>query len=188
MNIGKLLGKIGSSLLGSTPAGKMALTAINVMLPDGMKLSESSTATDAQSVIATLPSEEQSKIYLAEINLEVEEERGRTSRYEAMCAADGQETRAKMVNKAMNTLIGLSILFVMAICYVYITAGAAAAFSYELVAIFVAVSGTFAYVVRAYMGDLTTETKSRHKAIDDKPTDNNLMSTLIKSKLVSKLL
>ena len=188
MNIGKLLGKIGSGLLGATPGGKLAIPVLNAFLPDDMKLSENSTATDAQAAIAKLPPEEQAKINIAEINLEVEQERGRTSRYQAMCSSDGQETRAKLVNKAMNALIGLSCLFVAAICYVYVTDGAEAAFSYELVAIFVAVSGTFAYVVRAYMGDLTTETKSRHKAIDDKPTENGLMSTLIKSKLVSKLM
>jgi len=169
-------------LLSSTPLGVAAIPVINAMLPNGKKLPENATGQDASNVIAELPPEQQVKIELAEINLLVEEEKGRTDRYVAMSQADGQETRAKIVNKAMNTLIGLSVVFVLAIAYVYLTEGAEAAFNYQLAVVFGSVTGTFAYVVRAYFGDLRTETKSRHETIDDKPRPESILTTLFKRK------
>lgn len=162
MDILNILKDVGVGLLSATPFGQAALPIINAFLPDDKQLGDSTTGADAQKVIDALPPEARKQLSLAKINLKIEEERGQTSRYEAMCAADGQETRAKLVNKAMNTLIALSLIFVSAVAWVYIETGAQAAFSYEMAAVFITVSGTFAYVVRAYMGDLKTETQSRH--------------------------
>lgn len=171
---------IGTGLLSSTPLGLAALPIINAFLPDDKKLPVDATGDQAQAAVKSLPPIEQSKIELAEINLEVEQERGRTERYKAMCESDGQETRAKTVNKAMNALITLSLIFVCAISYVYIQEGAKVAFSYELAAVYGVVTSTFAYVVRAYFGDLRAETKSRHATIDDKPRAESLISALLK--------
>ncbi|KGJ92156.1 hypothetical protein [Colwellia psychrerythraea] len=169
MDVFNVLKDVGLGLLSATPLGKLALPVINAFLPDDKQLTDSSTGIDAKQAIATLSPELQQQLSLAKITQEVEEDKGRTSRYEAMCAADGQETRAKLVNKAMNCLILLSLIFVAAVAYVYSTKGADAAFSYEMGFCFITVSGTFAYVVRAYMGDLKTETTSRHNVINDTP-------------------
>lgn len=169
MNLMSVLKTVGTGLLVSTPLGAAALPVINAFLPDDKKLNINSTGIDADAAVEALPASARENLLLAEINLEVEEEKGRTVRYQAMSAADGQETRARIVNKAMNSLICLSVMFLMFFGWVYVTKGAAAALSYELVALFVSVTGTFAYVVRAYFGDLRTETQSRHAAIDDKP-------------------
>ena len=169
MNIKNILLTIGSGLLSSHPLGIAALPVINALLPKDKKLPSDATVNQAKDVISTLSPGDAYKIEKAEIELLIEEERGRTERYKAMCASEGQETRAKLVDKAMNALILLSLMFVSAIAYVYVNAGAKVAFSYELSAAFLAVTGTFAYVVRAYMGDLRAETTSRHQTIDDKP-------------------
>jgi hypothetical protein len=169
MDLLNVLKDVGMGLLSATPLGQLALPVINAFLPDDKKLTATSTGADAQQAIDTLPPELQQQLSLAKITQEVEEDKGRTSRYEAMCAADGQETRAIQVNKAMNWLIILSLIFVSAVAYVYSTKGAEAAFSYEMAAVYMTVSGTFAYVVRAYFGDLKTETTSRHNVINDTP-------------------
>ncbi|MBL4832612.1 MAG: hypothetical protein JKY26_01450 [Pseudomonas sp.] len=169
MNILNVLKDIGIGLLSATPLGAAALPIINAFLPEDKQLSSSSSGEDAKKAIDGLPPEVIQQLSLAKINLQVEEERGQTSRYEAMCKADGQETRAKLVNKAMSCLIALSLIFVVAVAYVYSTKGAQAAFSYEMAAVFITVSGTFAYVVRAYMGDLKTETQSRHHVTSGAP-------------------
>jgi len=180
MNIKDVLLTIGTGIISSTPLGAIALPVINALLPADKKLPIDATGTMATEAIKQLPPGEASKIELAEIQLEVEQERGRTSRYESMCSSDGQETRAMLVNKAMNALIGLSGIFVLAIAYVYINEGAEVAFSYELAAVYGVVTATFAYVVRAYFGDLRTETTSRHHTIDHKPRPAGMLAGLFK--------
>jgi len=170
MDILSVLKTVGIGLLSSTPLGVAAIPIINAFLPDDKQLSGDSSGEEATKAINDLPPEARKQLSLAKINLQVEEERGQTSRYEAMCAADGQETRAKLVNKAMNALIALSLIFVAAVAWVYIEKGAQAAFSYQMAAVFITVSGTFAYVVRAYMGDLKTETQSRHSVESGTPS------------------
>lgn len=162
MDILNILKDVGLGVISATPIGKAALPIINAFLPADKQLGVNATGADAQNAIDGLPPEAKQQLLLAKVNLQVEEERGRTSRYEAMCKADGQETRAKIVQKAMNCLIILSLIFVAAVAYVYTELGAEAAFSYEMAAVFITVSGTFAYVVRAYFGDLKAETQSRH--------------------------
>lgn len=169
MKIKDILKAVGVDVVRSHPAGKAAIALINGFLPDDKKLGPNATGTEAADAVNGMPSELSHALAMAEVNLEVERERGRTSRYDSMCKSDGQETRAKIVDKAMNTLIGLSFIFVAAVAYVYINDGAEAAFSYEMGFTFGIVTATFAYVVRAYFGDLRTETESRHTLFDSKP-------------------
>jgi len=182
MNIKSILMTIGTGLLSSTPLGLAALPVINALLPHDKKLPVDASVSQAQDIIKNLEPDQAYKIEMAEIDLLVEEERGRTERYKAMCESDGQETRAKLVNKAMNALITLSLMFVGAIAYVYIKDGAQVAFSYELSAAFLTITGTFAYVVRAYMGDLRTETTSRHQTIDEKPRPESFLTAFFSKK------
>jgi len=169
VNLMSVIKSVGAGLLASTPLGAAALPVINAFLPADSKLTAQSTGADAQVAIDALPPAARESLLLAEINLEVEQERGRTARYQAMAAADGQQTRAKIVSRAMNTLTVLSVTFLLFVGWVYVTKGADAALNYELVALFFSVTGTYAYVIRAYFGDLRSETQSRHAAIDDKP-------------------
>jgi len=181
MDIKSILKTVGTGLLSAHPLGALAIPVINSFLPKDNQLTGRATGTDAEYVIDTLPAAQQESIYLAEIDLKKTEEEGRTRRYEAMARSDGQETRAKLVNKAMNTLIFISVIFVGATAYVYIVSGAATAFSVEMAGVFLTISGTFAYVVRSYFGDLRSETVSRHKAIDDKPSLPTGLAGIIQS-------
>lgn len=183
MNILNILKDVGMGIISASPIGKLALPVINALLPDDKKLPANATGEDAAAIIKSLPPEERSKIELAEIDLEKAEIEGQTERYKAMCSADGQETRAKLVNKAMNSLILLSFMFVCAMAYVYVTDGAQAAFSVEMIGAFFAVTGVYAYVIRSYFGDLKVETKSRHATIDTKQQPGSLLTNFIASKL-----
>lgn len=170
MDVMSVLKSVGVGLLSSNPAGAAALSMVNMFLDDDDKLDvDSATSADAQAAIDKLPPDSRERLLAAEINLKVEEERGRTSRYQAMCASDGQETRAKIVMHAMWAMTLLTFMFLGFTGWVYVNKGAAAAFSPAMVAFFVALTGTYAYVIRAYFGDLKSETQSRHAAIDDKP-------------------
>lgn len=159
----------GTAVLSSNPAGAAALTLINAFLPDDKKLGDSATGEQVSSAYQGLSPDAQLTLSTAKINQAIEEDKGRTARYVAMCQADGQETRAKIVKWAMIALIAISLIFIAAVAYVYMTAGAAVAFSADMAFVFLTVTGTFAYVIRAYFGDLRTETESRHVTVDDKP-------------------
>jgi len=169
MNVLSVLKTLGAAALSTHPLGVAALPIINTFLPKDKQLPETASGEQAEQAIHGLSQDDQKQILLADIQLDIEEEKGRTARYQAMCSADGQETRAKIVNKAMNTLILLSLIFVGSTALVYIKDGAQAAFSLEMAAVFGTVTATFAYVVRSYMGDLRVETTSRHALADDKP-------------------
>ena len=181
MDLLNVIKDVGLSFLASTPLGMAAMPIINAFLPDDKKLTEKSTGEDAIKAIDDLPPELRQQLSLAKIDLKVEEEKGRTARYQSMCSADGQRTRAKIVDKAMNTLIVLSFVFVIAIAYVYVTKGAEEAFNYQMAAVFATVSSVFTYVVRAYFGDLRSETQSRHGVIDDKPQQYKGLAGLYRS-------
>lgn len=169
MDVLSVLKTVGTGLLMSSPLGVAALPIINAFLPDEKQLNNQSTGVDAESAVNDLPASARESLLLAEINLKVEEEHGRTARYQAMTASDGQETRALLVMKAMNAMIWFTLLLLAFFGWVYVTKGAEAALNSEFIALFFALTGTYAYVIRAYFGDLRTETKSRHAAIDDKP-------------------
>ena len=181
MNIKSILKTVGLGLLSTHPLGALAIPVINSLLPGDTQLPEGVSGSDAERLIADLPGSQRDQIYLAEIDLKKTEEEGRTRRYEAMAKSDGQETRAKLVNKAMNTLIVISVAFMGATAYVYVSSGAAAAFSVEMAGVFITITGTFAYVVRSYFGDLRSETESRHRAIDEKPSVAKGLAGIIQS-------
>ncbi|WP_110427066.1 hypothetical protein [Glaciecola sp. KUL10] len=168
MKVLDFLKTIGTTALSVHPAGAAALTLVNQFLPDEKKLSVASSGDDAIKAVEQLSSADQAKIKLAEVNLEKVELLTDAEKYQAMCKADGQTTRAKIVDKAMNCLIIVSLIFIASVAYVYSTKGAGIAFSYEMMAVYLAVSGTFAYVVRAYFGDLRSETESRHLSINNR--------------------
>ncbi len=99
--------------------------------------------------------------------------------YQTLAKNDAQNTRAQMASKAMKTLIGITVAFVVAIIIVFIDKGAEAAFSLELAGVFAALSGTFTYIVRAYFRDLKNETRSRHRVVDEKPEPPGMAAAIV---------
>jgi hypothetical protein len=79
------------------PALAPVIGLVNKLLPDDKKLPEDATGNDVQAVVDTLPPEQQASLMEREIDLKIKQEEGWTERYKAMCSADGQETRAKVV-------------------------------------------------------------------------------------------
>lgn len=181
MKILDILKTVGAGLISTHPAGAAALTLVNQFLPEDKKLPETATGEQVQNEIDQLPPEVKHTVMLANIDLEKVKEEGYTKRYEAMCKADGQQTRAAIVKQAMNFLCWITLLFMCAIAYVYVTEGAEAAFSEHMVWLFLAVTGTYAYVVRAYFGDLKSETQSRHTIMDSKPRTAAGITSILQS-------
>ena len=159
----------GKIALGATPGGAAVLAAANAILPKDKQLTGDTPADQAIKTIETLKSSDQRAIFEAEAEAEVEIEKQHTERYDLLVNGDGQETRARMADKAMNALIGLSSVFLAFVGTVYFRDGAELAFSVELVAFYGVLTATFAYTVRSYFGDLRSEAESRHQVADNKP-------------------
>lgn len=174
------LASVAASLI---PGGPLILKVINEVLPDDKQLGSDATGQQIADAVESLPPEARASLMEKRIDLDIAVERGMTERYQAMAASDGQETRARIVTKAMNALIGITAAFVAATVYVYATSGAEVAFSGEMAAVFGVITGTFAYVVRAYFGDLRTEAKSRHQTVDDKAQPMGVIASLLSRKL-----
>ncbi len=182
MNIKSFLKTVGLGLISAHPLGAAAIGLINKALPDDKKLPENATGQDAEAAIVGLSPAQQEVIYLADVRYDIKVLETDAEKYAAMCAADSQETRAKIVIIAMWALIVLSVMFVAATAWVYIEKGAQDAFSPAMIGVYLSVTATFAYVVRAYFGDLKSETKSRHEMIDGKPRKPGLVETLLNRK------
>ena len=164
MNILKIIKTIGAAALSTHPLGAAAVAVANGLLPEDKQIDVGMAGNYAMGKINSAG--EVVKIKLAEIELEETKEQELTKRYEAMTRSDGQETRAKIVKDAMRFLCFLSSLFVISITYTYSTSGAEVAFNLDMAAVFGVIVSPFAYVVRAYFGDLRNETESRHAAIN----------------------
>ncbi len=168
MKLLDILKTVGTGLVSTHPLGALAITALNHILPDDKQLPESTTGLDALAAVEQMSSADRAKVEVAEFDYKTAIEEGQTRRYEAMTKADGQETRAKIVMISMWSLVVTNIIFIAAVAYVYATKGAATAFSHEMAFVYLTVTGTTAYVIRSYFGDLRQETHSRHACINGK--------------------
>jgi len=106
--------------------------------------------------------------------------------YYELATSDAQTTRAQMANKAMRTLIIITMGFAAAIVLVFVWKGAEAAFSIELAGVFAALSGTHTYIVRSYFRDLKNETKSRHRVVDEKSEPVGIAAAILQRKSDTK--
>lgn len=99
------------------PAVGAAIAVVNNFLPDDKKLPETATGKDVGDAVAKLPPEQQSSLLEKEIDLEIKLDEGWTERYKAMCSADGQETRAKIVMGMAQVLVAEILIFTGTIAY-----------------------------------------------------------------------
>jgi len=182
MNIGSFLKTVGVGLISANPMGAAAIGLINAALPDDKKIPITATGVEAEQALDKLSPEQKQSVMLANIAYDVKVLETDSAKYAAMCAADGQVTRAKVVMWAMKALIGISLIFILATAWVYVKVGAVEAFNPAMIGVYVSITGTFAYVIRAYFGDLRRETESRHQMIDNKPRKPGVVETLFSRK------
>jgi len=87
--IKSLLKAVGLGLVSAHPSGRLALTAINAFLPGDKKLKLGATGAEAVAAIEQLSSEDQTKVYTAELELEASLDKGWTERFTAMTSTGG---------------------------------------------------------------------------------------------------
>lgn len=91
----EILKGIGSAVLKEVPGGNLAMAALNAVLPEDQKLSETSTVEDAKQRYDSLSSTDQAAIQIKEFDVEIAEINSWASIQESFSKADisGNSTR-----------------------------------------------------------------------------------------------
>jgi len=121
MKLKDILTTVGSGLISTlVPGGGAIIELVNGFLPDDKKLPSSATGNDAVSAISALPPETQQSILIKELDVEIEEIKGDTSRFNAMCEVDktGHTTRPQIALMMAYMVCFAILAMVSLICVV----------------------------------------------------------------------
>jgi hypothetical protein len=173
MNIKSILkGAAGVALDVFAPGSRQL---INVLLPTGKQLPAGATGEQAQSVIDTLPPDQKQSILEKELDLKIAQEEGWTSRYQAMCQADGQSTRPRIA-LMMGQVMCFEICAFTVWCFVYPEQMASPA----LWTVFATLTGVPAGLLGKYFGELRREQRNRQETLGAPPAAG-LLTGLLKT-------
>ena len=115
MRIGKILTTVGSSLLRNlVPGAGIVIDAVNAFLPEEKKLDINTATGDAvNSAINSLPPETRASLLSKELDVEIEEEKGFTTRFAAAMEADktGNSTRPQIALMMAYTVCFVIVIF-----------------------------------------------------------------------------
>ena len=123
MKFKDILKTVGVGLLSSNPVGASILGAVNMFLPDEKKLPKGSTGAQVNEAVESLLPAQKASLMEKEIDLEIEQEKGWTRRYEAMAKADGQSTRPKIALMMAKVFCGVLLGFMIIIAYAVVKEG-----------------------------------------------------------------
>ena len=171
MNLLKILGKVGGSILADVvPGGKAILKVVNDFLPDEEKLSEKSTGADIQGAISKMPANYQAEVLNKEFDVEITEIQEHTKVIAALGEVDktGNSTRPfialMMAWVVAFAIVGLIIMLGMAIHDDNPAAVKAIGDNWPLV---LALLGIPSGLLRAYFGMRTKEKQHKYQAISN---------------------
>ena len=117
-NVGEILKNVGMGLVSEIPGASAVIGLVNGFLPADKKLPETATGAQVQSAIDGLPESDRAAVMNKKLDVEIALDKGWTSRYEAMCSADGQSTRPRIAIM-MAQVMSFEILAFTVWCFIY---------------------------------------------------------------------
>lgn len=184
INFKSILKTAGKLVLGEVPGGNAALALINTVLPDDKKLDDTTTGTQAEAVIKTLPAPEQAALLSKELDVEIEEIRGWTSIQASLAAADssGSSTRPAIA-LMMARVVGYAVIVFVALWAVAVLRDAVATLDSikESWPWMLAVLGTPTALLRAYFGMRTKEKTTRYNVASGQTAAGGIVGGMIKA-------
>ncbi|WKT59120.1 hypothetical protein Q2E61_09285 [Microbulbifer thermotolerans] len=171
MKIKEILKAAGSVALDVFAPG--AREAINAVLPDKYKLGASATGADAEHALQWATPEQRASILERNIDLQIAQEEGWTARYQAMCQADGQSSRA-FIARLMAWVLALEILAFTVWAFVH----SEMMDSPALWSVFGTLTGVPAGLLAKYFGELRREQRNRQEAMGAAPA-SGLLSRVV---------
>ncbi|WP_299580931.1 hypothetical protein [uncultured Microbulbifer sp.] len=138
---------------------------INAVLPQDKQLPSSATGIEAEQSVQTLRLEQRASLLERQVDLHIAQEEGWTSRYIAMCQADGQSSRAQ-----------IALMMAKVLCF-EILAFTLWAFVYPeqmnnpvLWTVFGTLTGVPATFLGKYFGELRREQNKRQETMGAAPS------------------
>lgn len=160
MNVGELL-KTAAGVLGTVHPGIAgAISLANIFLDDEDKLPLEATGKEVEDKVQSLPPDVRATILNKKVDLDIAREEGWTERYKAMCAAEGQETRAKAVMRVTNVLCFEIVAFTVLLFWKPELAESPVVWT-----AFGTLTGVPASVLLSYFGNLRKEQAARQDTI-----------------------
>lgn len=180
MNLLKILGKVGGSILADVvPGGNTIISVVNEFLDDEDKLPEKATGADIQNAVLQLPADQQAQVLLKEFDVEIVEAQEHTKVIAALADVDktGNSTRpaiammmAKIVCFSVITIIAV---FATAIISDNVETIKAIGDNWPLV---IAILGTPTALLRSYFGMRTKEKQQKYQAVSNAAPSSALTS------------
>lgn len=186
MKLGDILKKVGSTIIRNVvPGGGLIVDVVNSFLPKEKKLSEDATGEQIDQAVKTLTSEQQSQIYMKEIDVELAEINSWTQVQGSLAEADkaGASTRpqiALMMAKIVAfVVLAFSSMWIVAIFRDQVEMIKRLADSWPLMLTIVA---TPTALLRAYFGMRSKEKKERYSAaVGQAVQPSNFLVDIIKT-------
>lgn len=133
---------------------------VNSILPESKKLPPEATGADAEHALQWADPDQRAQLMERRLELQVAQEEGWTARYQAMCQADGQSSRAHIA-KLMAWVLAFEILLFTAWAFVYPENMTSPA----LWTVFATLTGVPAGLLGKYFGELRREQRNRQEAM-----------------------
>jgi len=171
MNLLKILGKVGGSILADViPGGNAILKVVNGFLSDDDKLPAKATGADIQGAIAKLPANFQAEVLNKEFDVEITSIKEHTKVISALGEVDktGNSTRPfialMMAWIVAFTVVGLVVMFGVAINAKDVETVKAIGDNWPLVTALLAIPSA---LLRAYFGMRTKEKQQKYHAVSN---------------------
>lgn len=158
MKIKEILKTAGGIALDVFAPGAREL--INSILPDSKKLPAGATGADAEHSLQWADPNQRTQLMEQELALQVAQEEGWTARYQAMCQADQQSSRAKIALRMANVLC-LEIIAFTVWAFVH----PEMMDSPVLWTVFGTLTGVPAGLLGKYFGELRREQRNRQESL-----------------------
>ena len=178
MNLLKVLGKVGGSILADIiPGGNAILNVVNEFLPDDLKLTAKATGEQIQEAVSSLPAEQQATLLSKEFDVEVTSIQEHTKVLTALGEVDktGNSTRpfiALMMAWVVSfSIVGLIIMLGIAINEKDSETVIAIGNNWPLA---VALLGIPSGLLRAYFGMRTKEKQQKYQALTNTAPTSSL--------------
>jgi hypothetical protein len=171
MNLLKILGKVGGSILADViPGSKAILGVVNDLLSDDDKLPEKATGTEIQAAIDKLPAAQQSEVLLKQFDVEIVSMQEHTKVVAALGEVDktGNSTRpaiALMMAQIVSfSVVVLITMLAIAIVNTDVETIKAIGDNWPLITALLAIPSA---LLRAYFGMRTKEKQQKYHAISN---------------------
>lgn len=186
MDLGSVLKKVGGSILKNAfpPLSGVVFDIVNEALPSDKQLSETSTGTDAEDAIKSLPPEQRTSLLEKKLDVEIEEIKGWTNVVAALAEVDktGHTTRPKIARE-QSILIGFSVIVTLSsTAYAIITSDSemidSIAKAWPLI---LAIVGVPAGIVNSYFGKRTKEKSQKYEATTNTSPTAGIISQILET-------